>query len=426
MVKMSGGWPAPRRHPWSPLLLAAIILILSLPGHSAERPVILNRTAAIGPAELAIIVNERDPLSQNIAAYYQKRRGIPEQNIIRIAFKPGNAVMSETEFARLKATVDAKTPPSVQAYALTWMVPYRVGCMSITTAFAAGFDPAYCATGCKLTKRSPYFNSDSKRPFQELGLRPTMSIAAVNFDFAKALIDRGVASDASFPKGTAYLLQTSDRNRTVRVNNVDQPRSEQLTEQVRLEILKQDFIRNKRDVLFYFTGLAKVPVYNTNRYLPGAIADHLTSAGGVLSGSGQMSALRWLEAGATGSYGTVVEPCNFPTKFPVPEIVIGRYLKGESLIESYWKSVAMPGQGIFIGEPLAKPFGGFRTTLQGNRLTIYSPNLPSGSYRLYGATSPKGPFSLAASGETLLPSPHQLQFTVARRYPFYLLKRITR
>jgi hypothetical protein len=32
------------------------------------------------------------------------------------------------------------------------------------------------------------------------------------------------------------------------------------------------------------------------------------------------------------------------------------YLRGNSLIEAYWKSVAEPGQGIFVGEPLAKPF----------------------------------------------------------------------
>ena len=69
-----------------------------------------------------------------------------------------------------------------------------------------------------------------------------------------------------------------------------------------------------------------------------------------------MSALRWLEAGATGSFGTVVEPCNLPQKFPNPAIVAGRYLRGETLIESYWKSVAMPGQGIFVGEPLSAPF----------------------------------------------------------------------
>ena len=47
-------------------------------------------------------------------------------------------------------------------------------------------------------------------------------------------------------------------------------------------------------------------------FAPGAIADHLTSAG------------------ATGSYGTVMEPCNLPEKFPHPAIAIGNYLAGSA------------------------------------------------------------------------------------------------
>jgi hypothetical protein len=69
-----------------------------------------------------------------------------------------------------------------------------------------------------------------------------------------------------------------------------------------------------------------------------------------------MSALRWLEAGATGSYGTVVEPCSFPAKFSDPGLLLTYYRRGDTLIESYWRSVAMPGQGVFIGEPLARPW----------------------------------------------------------------------
>jgi hypothetical protein len=69
-----------------------------------------------------------------------------------------------------------------------------------------------------------------------------------------------------------------------------------------------------------------------------------------------MSALRWLEAGVTGSYGTVVEPCNFPAKFPDPALFLSYYRRGDILIEAYWRSVAMPGQGVFIGEPLARPW----------------------------------------------------------------------
>jgi len=56
------------------------------------------------------------------------------------------------------------------------------------------------------------------------------------------------------------------------------------------------------------------------------------------------------------SYGTVQEPCSFTTKFPEPAVVIARYPRGETLLEAYRKSVAMPGQAVFVGEPLAAPF----------------------------------------------------------------------
>jgi len=230
-----------------------------------------------------------------------------------------------------------------------------VDCMSITTAFAFGFDTAFCAEPCKLTRVSPYFNSPVRLPFTQLGIRPTMSIAAASFDDAKALIDRGVLSDGTFPIGTAYLLSTSETARNVRSRFY--PLIEALfKKRLNVRRLDQDALRDKSDVLFYFTGKANVEGLETLHFVPGAIADHLTSAGGALTEGGQMSALRWLEAGATASYGTVIEPCNAPQKFPHPAVVIGHYLEGETVIESYWKSVNMPGQGIFIGEPLASPF----------------------------------------------------------------------
>jgi hypothetical protein len=39
----------------------------------------------------------------------------------------------------------------------------------------------------------------------------------------------------------------------------------------------------------------------------------------------QMSSLRWLEAGATASYGTVSEPCNHWQKFPHPSVLLRHY-----------------------------------------------------------------------------------------------------
>ncbi len=311
--------------------------------------------------ELAVIVNDADPLSIKIANYYQRQRNIPEKNIIHINFNTWLNTLSVNKFKQIKQQVDQLTPKNIQAYALTWIQPFRVGCMSITTAFAAGYNELFCAKGCKKTLTSPYFNSESKQPYSEYKWRPTMVLAGKNFNDVKALIDRGVASDYTHPKGRAYLLKTSDKLRSARA--VFFPSI--LTAFGSLwpiEIIEHDYIENKQDVMFYFTGKKHIKKIHSNLFLPGAIADHLTSTGGVLSGSKQMNIIEWIKAGATGSYGTVIEPCNFVQKFPHPGIMMHFYIRGNSLIEAYWKSVEWPGQGIFIGEPLAKPFA-YRTRL---------------------------------------------------------------
>lgn len=305
--------------------------------------------------EIAVIINDSDPLSVQIAQYYQTKRNIPPEQIIHVRFKSGIQSLSEGEFKAIKQQVDKQTPAYVQGYVLTWLLPFRVDCMSITTAFAVGFDKSFCASGCKETRHNPYFNSVSSRPYNDFRWRPTMVLAAKDYVAATQLIDRGVAADYSQPKGSAYLLKTTDVARSSRA--VFFPEVVKKFDAVfSVNYLQKNFIEKRPDVMFYFTGLTHVQKINRNNYLPGAIADHLTSTGGILVGSDQMSILEWLEAGATGSYGTVVEPCNFPEKFSNPGVLMDYYLRGNSLIEAYWKSVAEPGQGIFVGEPLAKPF----------------------------------------------------------------------
>jgi uncharacterized protein (TIGR03790 family) len=309
----------------------------------------------LGPEHLGVIVNDDDPDSLRIAGYYMEKRRIPAKNLLHVRFKPGEQVMRPEDFRTLKAGVDALTSKNVQAYVLTWMAPYRVGCMSMTTAFAAGFNEAFCVQGCELTRKSPYFDSDSRRPWDDFGWRPTIMLAGETFADVKALIDRGIASDHTNPEGTGYLVSTSDKARNARARYYPGTLF-MLSDRFKLKVVQRDTLKYRNDVIFYFTGLAKVPDIASNQFLPGAIADHLTSSGGKLTGSGQMSSMRWLEAGATGSFGAVVEPCAFVQKFPRPDMVVNRYLNGETLLESYWKSVEMPGQGVFIGEPLATPF----------------------------------------------------------------------
>ena len=41
---------------------------------------------------------------------------------------------------------------------------------------------------------------------------------------------------------------------------------------------------------------------------------------------------------------------------PNPTVLLKHYVQGSTAIEAYWKSVAWPAQGLFIGEPLAAPY----------------------------------------------------------------------
>jgi uncharacterized protein (TIGR03790 family) len=357
----------------------------------AATPQFFLPKSSLTAGDIAVIVNDLDPLSRQIGNYYQQRRNIPLANVIHVRFRKGASTMSRSEFARIKLQVDRKTPRTVQAFALTWAAPYKVECMSITSAFTFGFDKSYCSNNCSATKPSTFFNSSSSAPYTDLKIRPTMALAGLNFDSVKALIDRGIEADSSHPSGTGYLLNTSDKARNVRA-----PTYPQLVQDtanlVEVKLLGSDSIKDKTDVLFYFTGLVSVPYLDTLKFRPGAVADHLTSTAGQLTDSTQMSSLRWLEAGATGSYGTVEEPCNHLAKFPNPALVMYWYLVGNSLIEAYWKSVQWPGEGIFIGEPLAKPYAGFNVQMDNGEIVLRTQALLPGTYTLLGANSVVGPY----------------------------------
>lgn len=328
-----------------------------------------NSGPALGPAELAVLVAEGDANSEAIARAYQRARGVPDANVIRVRLPTSGDEISATDFATLKTAIDARLPGTVQATLLTWTSPSRVvgACtMSITSAMAFGFDVRWCANACASTAASPYFASTSRRPFTDLAIRPSMMLGFSTPAEAQTLIARGVAADGLIASGratgTAWLVRTSDVARSVRWPDFRTLASQQVSGLVMNYLDNSagqgsDAVTNRDDVLVYLTGLINVPQIASNRWLPGAAADHLTSYGGYLpSGNGQMPVTEWLRAGATASYGTVVEPCNITDKFPRASTLVSRYQSGDTLLEAYWKSVRTPGQGLFVGEPLARPW----------------------------------------------------------------------
>lgn len=312
--------------------------------------------------DLGIVINTDDPYSVQVGEYYAKVRAIPASRVLRISL-PIKSTLGPDEFEAFKKQVDDFFGAKTQALALTWRLPYGVNCNSITGALAMGYDAKLCSNTCAApTRTSRYFGSSSTKPFTDHQMRLSMLLAAKDADTAKALIDRGVKSDGTLglrgaPAVNAHFVTTSDSIRSVR-QRLFPPAGSNPPFGVDVYLDQTDALKNADRVLVYQTGRAQVDFLDTNEFVPGALGDHLTSFGGILDKPhGQMTVLSWIDAGVTATYGTTSEPCAHLQKFPHPQALIGFYLQGATALEAYWKSVAWPQQGLFVGEPLAAPFG---------------------------------------------------------------------
>jgi len=312
------------------------------------------RGEGLNPERLGVIFNSNDKTSIRVAQYYALHRHIPSTNLVAVAVAD-RPVISRDELRQLRAVLLAKLPSGVQSLLVIWSRPYAVECMSITTAIAAGYKPAFCETGCGTTAPNPLYDTAGWLPADTTGWLPAMLLPSQDEALAEAVIERGIKSDGSRPPGTVYLVRTQDSARNARAAGY--PDAEALvSSRVQVRELTTPIDRPPADIIGYFTGAERVRELPSLIFHPGAAADHLTSTGGALGDSRQMSAMEWLRQGATASYGTVSEPCAHLGKFPNPGILFDHYLRGDTLLEAYWKSVAMPGQGLFVGEPLARPF----------------------------------------------------------------------
>jgi uncharacterized protein (TIGR03790 family) len=359
---------------WNQLCCWALLLSLTAPAWATNaasspeqrpqpRPVAVPRvTGRLHAPQLGVIVNEDDPYSVAVGLHYQRQRHLSDAQILRVHL-PLKPRLEPQELESLRERIQAHFGSDIQALALVWRQPYAVACQSITAAVSLGFQPTFCANTCGPGKASPLFGNAGHRPWTQLGVRPSMLLAAKDEDEAKRLIDRGVAADQTLgtlfgPHSRAVFETTKDAARNVR-SALYPPAGPVGASGLTVLRVNDELpaLVAARDVIAYQTGLAQLKGLDEVSFMPGALADHLTSFGGVLDGTGgQSTALDWISAGATASHGTVSEPCNHLQKFPHPQILLLNYLQGSTAIEAYWRSVLWPGQGLFVGEPLAAPF----------------------------------------------------------------------
>jgi len=323
-----------------------------------------------------VVVNENSTNSLQLGNDYCEQRGVPPNNLLRMTGWTGGAInWSPADFQTyllnpLLAMIASRGLTNQAQFVLLSMdIPYRVvdgtGQNSTTSVLFYGFKtngtPVIGIPSCSLPDNSSNSYAYSELPFRQA--TPTtaatnsflaMMLTDTNLAGAKSILRRSVAADCSYPTQNVYLAKTSDLIRSVRFVEFDNSVFENQVDGnyavSRINTSSTAFT----NLFGLLTGLANFSL-PTNAFVPGGLGDTLTSFAGDILEGGQTPALAFLEAGTSGSYGTVVEPCNYTQKFPDP-VDYFYQTRGFSVAESYYQSVLNPFEGLMVGEPLAAPF----------------------------------------------------------------------
>lgn len=322
---------------------------------------------AIGPHNVLIITGENSLEALTIANYYREKRGIPAVNVVRLP--SGLTTSAHIDYNVFRTYFMDAVKKHIERYSLkdriavwttTPAMPHVVqgenglsGLIYFGKFQVPSKDPRAPGT---FEDRNKYF--DQMRAFGAPdggeGGYLHMRLDAGSLEGTKLLIDRSIRADGSFPKGTVYFSEGEGPRASRR--DMIAPAMQWL-EMMHIKSIRKPgaSLTGADNVIGWQTGIATLnPALNT--YLPGALADHLTSFGGQLTMlRGQTPAIEFIKAGCSATYGTVAEPYNYPAKFPLPQLFVF-YGMGFTAVESYWQSVLWPQQGVFIGDPLTRPF----------------------------------------------------------------------
>ena len=364
---------------------------------------------------VVVIANQNSSNSLQLANYYCEKRGVPPQNVLRINWTGGAVTWTRADldsFIRtpLNAMLTSRQISNQIDFVLLSMdIPYRVtntttsvnnNFNSTTATLYYGFknniaDPIMFCTVANASA-SAYAGSEgifrATPPWSATSNSwLTMMLTCSNLAQTKAIVDRGVQSDGTFPTETAYVAKSFDVYRNIRYLQVDNAIfNTRLHGDYSLKATNTYTSFGLGTMLGFQNGLQSFTVYGD--FAPGAMADNLTSFSGfLLEVSGHTDALDFLIAGATASYGTITEPCAYFEKFPSPQNYFYQS-RGFSIAESYYQSITNPYQGILVGEPLAAPFA-LPSSGAWN-------NLPAGAV-LAGTTNLSVQFEAADSGHPI-------------------------
>jgi len=355
-----------------------------------------------GPENLALVINRRSWASRKIANHYAELRFIPPRNMIYLDW-PGSVdrisseefrekilkpVLTELDRRRISHQIDyvvysTDFPFSVDLAdelgkearfahgsltGLTYLAPVilarrrEVAGMNINWYYRPlrGKEETQPTHGF----RSRYLWGKDGEIVEEQGQRYLLSTMLAytagrgnSVDEALRYLRRSARADSTFPDGVIYYVDNKDVRAATRRSHFQTAIDLLAEEGVAAEIVQGRLPVQKPDVMGAMIGFAAFSWPSAKSdILPGAIVEHLTSFGGILSeGAGQTPLSEFLRYGAAGASGTVVEPFAIQAKFPHPLIHV-HYARGCTLAEAFFQSVYGPYQLLVVGDPLCRPW----------------------------------------------------------------------
>ncbi len=170
-------------------------------------------------------------------------------------------------------------------------------------------------------------------------------------------LTRSAGADATAPTGSFYFSKTGNVRSKVRQPQFADAMRELQALGHRTEETTAIVPGNRANVLGATLGAPKIDWRLAgSEFVPGALCDNLTSAGGILFGNTPQTPLtHFLKMGAAGASGTVCEPLAIPAKFPTAMLHV-HYARGCNLAESFYQAVSGPFQLLIVGDPLCQPW----------------------------------------------------------------------
>jgi len=342
---------------------------------------------ALGPHEVLVLANGGEVDSIEVAKTYARLRKIPDSNIVMLRLPNWKAdlppVMSPQDFTRLiwAPAVQAAKARGIHEHILAWVYsthfPIRIDTQPPVSlqglTFMRNHMPESKVIGDG-SYVSPIFSGPDKPRGSTYGpqsfdsmrqlLREEMPLPCMALGYTGprgntkaeviSCLETGARSDATHPTGTVYFVTSEDVRS--RCRQWQFPLAAVGLRHAGLgAVIGDAFPEGKRDVIGIMMGSRTVTPSSVGRFVPGSMAEHLTSLAACFDNGSQTKMSRWIAAGVTATAGTVWEPMSIWAKFPNARF-FSHYASGCTMIESFYQSIRCPLQIMMIGDPLAAPW----------------------------------------------------------------------